>query len=213
MATVLDKELKRQVTIDGAEYTVAVDPDGLRLIGKGKRKPEVELRWRDLLSGDAAMAVALNASLSKNGRPATKPATETVARASAEARAQEDAALAELQLAPRSRAAAGSRQHVSRHLIAIGLVVEPVPRLNLRRTREGAGRTGPPIGRRTPQRAQLDETPRGRDAGGLGARGRAELAHDRRHVRLDGTHLDPELTSDRLVGCAECDEAQHLNLA
>ena len=76
MATVLDKELKRQVTIDGAEYTVAVDPDGLRLTGKGKRRPEVELRWRDLLSGDAAMAVALNASLSKKGRPATHPAPE-----------------------------------------------------------------------------------------------------------------------------------------
>lgn len=68
MATVLDKELKRQVTIDGVDYTVAVDPTGLRLTGKGKRRPDVELRWRDLLSGDAAMAVALNASLSKRGR-------------------------------------------------------------------------------------------------------------------------------------------------
>ena len=76
MATVLDKELKRQVTIDGVDYTVAVDPEGLRLIGKGKRRPEVELRWRDLLSGEAAMAVALNASLSKNGRATTKPASE-----------------------------------------------------------------------------------------------------------------------------------------
>ena len=65
MATVLDKELKRQVTIDGVAYTVAVDPDGLRLTGKGKRRPEVDLRWRDLLSGEAAMAVALNASLLK----------------------------------------------------------------------------------------------------------------------------------------------------
>ena len=76
MATVLDKELKRQVTVDGVDYIVAVDPDGLRLTGKGKRKPEVELRWRDLLSGDAAMAVALNASLSKAALAATKPATE-----------------------------------------------------------------------------------------------------------------------------------------
>ena len=63
MATLLDKELKRQVSIDGVDYTVAVGPEGVRLTGKGKRKPEVELRWRDLLSGDAAMAVALNASL------------------------------------------------------------------------------------------------------------------------------------------------------
>jgi hypothetical protein len=76
MATVLDKELKRQVTIDGADYTVAVDPSGLKLTGKGKRKPEVELRWADLLSGDAAMAVALNASLAKNARPAPPPAPE-----------------------------------------------------------------------------------------------------------------------------------------
>jgi hypothetical protein len=89
MATVLDKELKRQVTIDGAAYTVAVDPDGLRLTGKGKRTPEVELRWRELLSGDAAMAVALNASLSKPQRAAVKPASEPSAdRASTRAPAR-----------------------------------------------------------------------------------------------------------------------------
>ena len=69
MATVLNKELKRQVSVDGIDYTVAVDPEGLRLTGKGKRKAEVELRWRDLLSGEAAMAVALNASLSSKPKP------------------------------------------------------------------------------------------------------------------------------------------------
>lgn len=73
MTTVLDKELKRQVTVDAAEYTLAVHPDGFRLTGKGKRTPLVELRWRDLLSGDAAMAVALNASLSTKRQPAPKP--------------------------------------------------------------------------------------------------------------------------------------------
>lgn len=75
MTTVLDKQLKRQITVDGADYTVAVDPEGFRLTGKGKRRPEVELRWRDLLSGDAAMAVALNASLAKKPQPVTKPET------------------------------------------------------------------------------------------------------------------------------------------
>lgn len=80
MVTVLDKELKRQITIDGADYTVAVDPDGLRLTGKGKRKPQVELSWHDLLSGEAALAVALNASLSsKKRQPATEPAIEQAA--------------------------------------------------------------------------------------------------------------------------------------
>jgi hypothetical protein len=63
VATVLDKELKRQVTVDGVDYTITLGPEGIRLTGKGKRKSEVELRWRDLLSGEAAMAVALNASL------------------------------------------------------------------------------------------------------------------------------------------------------
>jgi hypothetical protein len=75
VATVLDKELKRQVTVDGVDYTVAVDPEGVRLTGKGKRRPEVELRWRDLLSGEAAMAIALNASLTKR-QTATRPETE-----------------------------------------------------------------------------------------------------------------------------------------
>jgi hypothetical protein len=77
MTTVLDKELKRQITVDGADYTVALDPQGLRLIGKGRRKPEVALRWSDLLSGQAALAVALNASLST--RPAL-PAPATAGR-------------------------------------------------------------------------------------------------------------------------------------
>jgi len=74
VATVLDKELRRQVTVDGVDYTVVVGPEGLRLTGKGKRRPEVELRWRDLLSGEAAMAVALNASL---GKPQATPSAET----------------------------------------------------------------------------------------------------------------------------------------
>jgi len=76
VATVLGKLLKRQLTIDGAEYTVALDPDGFRLTEKGKRTPQAQLRWRDLLSGDAAMAVALNASLLEKRPTATKPATE-----------------------------------------------------------------------------------------------------------------------------------------
>lgn len=73
MATVLDKELKRQVTVDGIDFVVSIDPERIRLTSKGKRKPQVELRWVDLFSGEAAMAVALNASLSS--MPASQPAS------------------------------------------------------------------------------------------------------------------------------------------
>ena len=78
MATVLDKELKREVSVDGVAYTVALDPEGLRLTGKGKRRPEVDLHWRDLLSGDAAMAVALNASLAQRHAPPKSATAKTV---------------------------------------------------------------------------------------------------------------------------------------
>lgn len=62
MTTKLDKPLRREVEIDERLYTLTVDPDGLRLVEKGHRKGQ-ELRWRDLVSGDAALAAALAASL------------------------------------------------------------------------------------------------------------------------------------------------------
>jgi hypothetical protein len=62
MATKLDKTLKREIRVDGKPYIVTLDPDGLKLTAKGRRKGQ-ELRWKDLLSGEAALAVALNASL------------------------------------------------------------------------------------------------------------------------------------------------------
>ena len=80
MTTILDKELKRQINVDGADYTVVLDPQGMRLVGRGKRRPQVELCWSDLLSGEAALAVALNASLSagQGGRAGSgnKPVTK-----------------------------------------------------------------------------------------------------------------------------------------
>jgi hypothetical protein len=63
MTTSLDKTLKRAVDIDGAIYTVILDPQGLRLVEKGKRKPRVEVAWKDLVNGEAALAVALRASV------------------------------------------------------------------------------------------------------------------------------------------------------
>lgn len=63
MATRLEKTLKREISIDDLAYIVAISPEGLRLTVKGKRKG-VELSWKALASGEAALAVALNASIS-----------------------------------------------------------------------------------------------------------------------------------------------------
>lgn len=65
MATKLDKSLKREVEIQGNAYMLTIDPDGLKLVEKGRRKG-LELAWKDLVSGDAALATALNASLEKS---------------------------------------------------------------------------------------------------------------------------------------------------
>ena len=60
--TPLDKPLKRELRIGDAAYTLTVDPLGLRLVEKGRRKG-VELAWTDLVTGDAALAAALQASV------------------------------------------------------------------------------------------------------------------------------------------------------
>ncbi len=66
MATKLEKELKREVEIGGESYNVTISPEGLTLVRKGRRKG-LTLAWKDLVSGDAALAVALNASLRQAG--------------------------------------------------------------------------------------------------------------------------------------------------
>ena len=60
--TPLDGPIKRQLLLDGVAITLTHDADGLRLVEKGKRKG-LDLRWRDLVNGDAALASALQASL------------------------------------------------------------------------------------------------------------------------------------------------------
>ena len=64
MATKLDKPLKREIQIDGKLYMLTITPEGLKLVPKGHRKGQ-ELTWSALVSGEAALATALNASLQK----------------------------------------------------------------------------------------------------------------------------------------------------
>ena len=62
MTTPLDRPLKREIEIRGAPYTLTITPHGMMLALKGRRKG-FELAWDALVSGDAAIATALNASL------------------------------------------------------------------------------------------------------------------------------------------------------
>jgi len=62
--TKLDKPLKRELRLKSGPHVLMIDPDGLRLTKKGRRKG-IEIAWKDLVSGDAAMAVALNASVGR----------------------------------------------------------------------------------------------------------------------------------------------------
>ncbi len=77
MTTRLDKTLKRELMIEGRPFVLAVSPAGLKLTLKGKRKGQ-ELRWGDLVNGDAALAAALNASVGTFADPAAtrSPAEE-----------------------------------------------------------------------------------------------------------------------------------------
>lgn len=62
MATKLEKALKREVQIGEQPYMLTIDPQGLKLVPKGKRNG-LELAWSALVGGDTALATALNASV------------------------------------------------------------------------------------------------------------------------------------------------------
>ena len=62
MTSKLDKPIRREINIDDRAYTLTIDPDGLKLVEKGHRKGP-QLRWKDVVNGDAAIAAALQGSL------------------------------------------------------------------------------------------------------------------------------------------------------
>lgn len=73
MTTKVQKPFKREIEVNGEKYTLTVDPDGFRLVAKGRRKG-IELRWESIVNGDAALASALNATMaaSSNRTPQTR---------------------------------------------------------------------------------------------------------------------------------------------
>jgi hypothetical protein len=56
MATKLNKQLKREIDVDGKPYMVTLSPEGVKLTEKGKRLGR-EHTWKELLGEDAAPAV------------------------------------------------------------------------------------------------------------------------------------------------------------
>jgi hypothetical protein len=62
MTTKLQRPFKRELEVNGEKYTLTLEPDGFRLVAKGRRKG-IELKWAALVSGDAALASALTASM------------------------------------------------------------------------------------------------------------------------------------------------------
>jgi hypothetical protein len=69
MTTKLNAPFKRELDLNGEKYTVTLTPEGFKLVQKGKRKG-VELTWNSIISGDAALAHALNASVDDTRSPA-----------------------------------------------------------------------------------------------------------------------------------------------
>ena len=50
MATKLNKQLKREIDVDGKPYMITLSPEGVKLTEKGKRLGR-EHTWKDLLGG------------------------------------------------------------------------------------------------------------------------------------------------------------------
>lgn len=62
MTTLLDKPIKRELSLNGALYTVTMSTDGVKIVPKGKRLGH-EITWETLLSGDAELRRDLNISV------------------------------------------------------------------------------------------------------------------------------------------------------
>ena len=55
MATKLNKQLKREIEVDGKPYMVTLSPEGVKLTEKGKRLGR-EHSWKELIGGGAGAA-------------------------------------------------------------------------------------------------------------------------------------------------------------
>ena len=68
MTTKLEKDLKREIDVDGKHYTVTISPGGLKIAEKGHRKGH-ELTWKQILGGDGALTDDLSKSVEETSTP------------------------------------------------------------------------------------------------------------------------------------------------
>ena len=68
MITKLEAPLRRELAIEGQPYVLTITPTGLLLTQKGRRKG-YEMDWSAFVSGEAALATALNASIASAPAP------------------------------------------------------------------------------------------------------------------------------------------------
>jgi len=109
MTTPLTKPLKRELLIQGRPFVVTRSPEGIKLTLKGKRKGQ-ELLWTDLVSGEAALAVALNASLKGLPEPGDRSSAGAVQKsAGTSAGTAQRSADTSAESATEARGSAGSR--------------------------------------------------------------------------------------------------------
>lgn len=62
MTTPLDRPIRRELSLNGALYTVTISQEGVKIVPKGKRTGH-EITWDTLLSGDAELRRDLNISV------------------------------------------------------------------------------------------------------------------------------------------------------
>jgi hypothetical protein len=62
MTAKLDKTIKRELTLDGKVYTIAIAPEGVKVTEKGRRNGP-ELSWRSIIGGEASLNTDLTASV------------------------------------------------------------------------------------------------------------------------------------------------------
>jgi hypothetical protein len=61
MATKLNKQLKREIDVDGKPYMITLSPEGVKLTEKGKRLGR-EHSWKELLGNGASAPPAAGGS-------------------------------------------------------------------------------------------------------------------------------------------------------